>query len=137
VKNLVFVALCGCILLGGARAGEMPQATPKDVGLSAAKLERVKNLVQSAVDENQTAGAIVLIARQGMVAYLQTFGRLNARADKSMPQDAIFLSCVCIGRDQRSSMARGCRQWSSACSSTGPRLRSRPGSGPRASPSYG
>ena len=90
MKNLVFVAVCGCILLGRARAGELPQATPKDVGLSAAKLERVKNLVQSAVDKNQTAGAIVLIARQGKVAYLQTFGRLNARADKPMPQDAIF-----------------------------------------------
>ena len=90
MKNLVFVALCGCILLGGARAGELPQATPKDVGLSAAKLERVKNLVQSAVDKNQTAGAIVLIARHGKVAYLQTFGRLNAGADKPMPQDAIF-----------------------------------------------
>ena len=90
MKNFVFVALCGCMLLGGARAGELSQATPKDVGLSAAKLERVKNLVQSAVDKNQTAGAIVLIARQGKVAYLQTFGRLNARADKPMPQDAIF-----------------------------------------------
>ena len=90
MKSLVFVAGCGCILLGGARAGELPQATPQDVGLSAAKLERVKNLVQNAVDKNQTAGAIVLIARHGKVAYLQTFGRLNARADKPMPQDAIF-----------------------------------------------
>ena len=90
MKNLVFVAVWGCILLGGARAGELPQATPKDVGLSAAKLESVKTLVQSAVDKNQTAGAIVLIARRGEVAYLQTFGRLNARADKPMPQDAIF-----------------------------------------------
>jgi CubicO group peptidase (beta-lactamase class C family) len=60
------------------------------VDLSAAKLERVKTLVQSAVDKNQTAGAIVLIARQGKVAYLQTFGRLNAKADKPMPPDAIF-----------------------------------------------
>ena len=90
MKSLVFVAVCGCILSGGARAGELPQATPRDVGLSAAKLERVKNLIQSAVDKNQTAGAIVLIARQGKVAYLQTFGRLTARADKPMPQDAIF-----------------------------------------------
>jgi CubicO group peptidase (beta-lactamase class C family) len=90
MKNRVFVALCGCILSGGARAGELPQATPKEVGLSAAKLERVKNLVERAVNRNQTAGVIVLIARQGKVAFLQTFGRLNARADKSMPQDAIF-----------------------------------------------
>src|SRR5262249_44045495 len=52
VKSLGFVAVCGCILLAGARAGELPQATPKDVGLSATKLERVKNLVQSAVDKN-------------------------------------------------------------------------------------
>ena len=90
MKRLLLVAVCGWILLGGAQAGELPQATPGDVGLSAAKLERVKNLVQGAVDKNQTAGVIVLIARQGKVAFLQTFGRLNARADKSMPQDAIF-----------------------------------------------
>ena len=90
MKSLVFVAVCGCMLLGGAQAGELPQATPTVVGLSAAKLERVKNLVQSAVDKNQTAGAIVLIARRGKVAYLQTCGRLNATADKPMPQDAIF-----------------------------------------------
>jgi CubicO group peptidase (beta-lactamase class C family) len=90
VKNLAFVALSGCILSGAAQAGELPQATPGDVGLSAAKLERVKNLVQSAIGKNQTAGAIVLIARQGKVAYLQTFGRLNARTGKPMPQDAIF-----------------------------------------------
>jgi CubicO group peptidase (beta-lactamase class C family) len=90
VKTLALVALCACILLGGARAGELPQATPENVGLSAAKLERVKDLVQGAVDKKQTAGVIVLIARHGKVAYLETFGRLNARAVKPMPQDAIF-----------------------------------------------
>jgi CubicO group peptidase (beta-lactamase class C family) len=90
VKRFAFVALCGCILVGRARAGELPEATPKDVGLSAAKLERVKNLVQTAVDKHQTAGAVVLIARHGKVAYLQTFGHLSAKADKPMPPDAIF-----------------------------------------------
>src|SRR5262249_51919569 len=90
VKSLVFVAVCGCILLGGARAGELPQATPKAVGLSAAKLERRKTLVQSAGAKHQPAGAIVLIAGRGRVPYLKTLGRLNARGDKPMPQDAIF-----------------------------------------------
>jgi CubicO group peptidase (beta-lactamase class C family) len=63
---------------------------PKDVVLSAEKLARVKTLVQGAVDKNQTAGVVVLIARRGKVAYLEAFGKLNAATSEAMPPDAIF-----------------------------------------------
>ncbi|QVL33988.1 beta-lactamase family protein [Telmatocola sphagniphila] len=69
---------------------ELPQANPKDVGLSAEKLERVKTLVQGVVDKKQTAGVVVLIARHGKVAYLETFGKMNALTGQAMRPDAIF-----------------------------------------------
>ena len=47
-------------------------------------------MVQEAVDKNQTAGAVVLIARRGKVAYQETFGKLNASTGELMPLDAIF-----------------------------------------------
>jgi CubicO group peptidase (beta-lactamase class C family) len=78
------------MLLGPAHAEELPLAAPKDVGLSAEKLARVKTLVQGAVDKNQTAGVVVLIARRGKVAYLEAFGKLNASTGEPMPLDAIF-----------------------------------------------
>jgi CubicO group peptidase (beta-lactamase class C family) len=73
-----------------AQAEELPRAMPSDVGLSAEKLEHVKTLVQGAVDKNQTAGVVVLIARRGKVAFLETFGKLNASTGEPMPPDAIF-----------------------------------------------
>jgi CubicO group peptidase (beta-lactamase class C family) len=60
------------------------------VGLSVERLERVKALVQGAVDKKRTAGAVVLIARHGRVAYLEAFGKRNASADDPMRTSAIF-----------------------------------------------
>jgi hypothetical protein len=90
VKNVLVIALFGCLLLGPAQAEELPRVMPKEVGLSAAKLARVKTLVQAAVDKNQTAGVVVLIARRGKVAYLEAFGKLNASTGEPMSPDAIF-----------------------------------------------
>jgi CubicO group peptidase (beta-lactamase class C family) len=72
------------------RADELPRTRPDEVGLSAERLAHVKKIVQGAVDKGQTAGVVVLIARHGKVAYLETFGKLNASTDKPMPPDAIF-----------------------------------------------
>jgi CubicO group peptidase (beta-lactamase class C family) len=90
VKSVLVIALFGGMLLGRAQAEELPLARPGDVGLSAEKLARVRILVQGAVDKNQTAGVVVLIARRGKVAYLESFGKLNASTGEPMPLDAIF-----------------------------------------------
>jgi CubicO group peptidase (beta-lactamase class C family) len=78
------------MLLDRAHADELPRATPRDVGMSAEKLARVRTLVQGAVDKKQTASVVVLIARYGKVPYLETFGKLNPSTGEPMPLDAIF-----------------------------------------------
>jgi len=90
VKCALVVALFVGMSLGRAQAEELPLARPGDVGLSAEKLALVKTLVQGAVDRNQTAGVVVLVARRGKVAYLESFGKLNASTGEPMPLDAIF-----------------------------------------------
>jgi len=69
------------------------------LGMSADKLERIKSVLQSAVDKKQTAGVVVLIARHGKpqpsfsprpVIYLEAFGKMDVEADKPMQPDAIF-----------------------------------------------
>jgi CubicO group peptidase (beta-lactamase class C family) len=42
------------------------------------------------LDKNQTAGVVVLVARHGKVAYLESFGKMNVEAGKPMEQEAIF-----------------------------------------------
>ena len=90
MKAISCVVLSTCLLFGAARADELPKSTPKDAGLSIEKLDHVNTLVQAAVDKNRTAGVVVLVARHGKVAYLESIGRLSAEADKQMSTDAIF-----------------------------------------------
>src|SRR6516225_2770118 len=90
LKGTLSALLSACLAFGVVRADELPKAAPKEVGLSAEKLDRIKTVVQAAVDKNQTAGVVVLVARRGKVAYLESFGKLSAEADKPMSSDAIF-----------------------------------------------
>ncbi len=80
------------ILLLGVlvHAKELPTATPEEVGLSSEKLKAVDNTVKSLVDENTVAGAVVVVARRGKVAYLKSFGMMDIEADKAMKPDTIF-----------------------------------------------
>jgi CubicO group peptidase (beta-lactamase class C family) len=75
--------------LAAVRAEELPRARPEAVGLSADKLGRIKSVVQSAIDKKQTAGVVVLVARRGKVAYLESFGKMDVAADTAMPADVI------------------------------------------------
>lgn len=90
MRAITVAFLLGGLFLRPARAEELPRSKPKDVGLSADKLDRVKAVVQAAIDKNQTAGAVVLVARHGKVAYLEPFGKMDVAAGKQMPPDAIF-----------------------------------------------
>jgi CubicO group peptidase (beta-lactamase class C family) len=90
MRAIPFALLSGFLLLGTARAEELPRATPQEVGLSAEKLDQVRSVVQTALDKHQAAGVVVLVARRGKVAYLESFGKLDLATDKAMPTDAIF-----------------------------------------------
>jgi CubicO group peptidase (beta-lactamase class C family) len=78
------------MLLSAARAQDLPQATPQEVGLSADKLDRIQSIVQAAVDKNQTAGAVVLVARRGKIARWEAFGKMDLKTGAAMRPDAIF-----------------------------------------------
>src|SRR5262249_23518584 len=84
VKSIVVVALFGGVLVGRGQAEELPRAMPGEVGLSAEKLARVRALIQEAVDKHQTVGVVVFIARRGHVAFLESFGKLNASTGAPM-----------------------------------------------------
>jgi CubicO group peptidase (beta-lactamase class C family) len=73
-----------------SRAGDLPHAQPDQVGLDAAKLEQAGALFRQAVDKKEIAGAVLLVARHGKVAYLEAIGKQDVEAGVAMSPDSIF-----------------------------------------------
>jgi CubicO group peptidase (beta-lactamase class C family) len=90
MKTLLVALVSVCLYLSHAGAEEIVRATPQEMGLSAAKLDEVKTIVQTMVDKHQTAGAVVLVARRGKVVYLESIGKMDTTTGKAMRPDAIF-----------------------------------------------
>lgn len=68
----------------------MQTVQPESVGFSSTRLERINHAMQKYVDQNLMAGVIVLVARQGKVAFLQKFGWQEIAANRPMAFDTIF-----------------------------------------------
>jgi CubicO group peptidase (beta-lactamase class C family) len=73
-----------------ARAGELPQAAPDEVGIVGAKLERTKAVIKDMIDKKQTAGVVTLVARRGKIVALDAAGMMDMEAGKPMQLDTIF-----------------------------------------------
>ncbi len=88
LKLVTFAVLLG--LAASTFAADLPRVRPEIVGLSSERLGRIGELLQRYVDEGRLGGAVALIAREGKVAYLQSFGKLGPKSDAPMPTNAIF-----------------------------------------------
>ena len=61
---------------------------PESVGLSSQRLKRIDQLIDQHIQEKKIAGAVVLVARKGKIAYFRESGL--ADIDKPMRKDTIF-----------------------------------------------
>ena len=59
-------------------------------GLSTERLERIGRTLRDDVERGRIAGAVVLVARKGQVAYLEAVGYRDKAAGTPMTPDAIF-----------------------------------------------
>jgi len=86
---LILATLCLLVPCIGY-AAELAVAPPKDVGMSAEKLARIKPAVQALVDDGKIAGATVVAARKGGIVFFETFGMMDKEAEKPMAKDTIL-----------------------------------------------
>jgi CubicO group peptidase (beta-lactamase class C family) len=86
VLALVFSLLAAPVV----GANGLPVAKPEQVGLSAERLERIGQVLRTDVERGRIAGAVVLVARKGRVAYLASVGFRDQTAGAPMTPDAIF-----------------------------------------------
>lgn len=85
--------LLSCFLVIGPGllvAGELPSAKPDEVGLSSAALDKASAAVRQFVKDGKVAGAVVLVARHGKVAFVEAQGVRDVTTGKPMEKDSLF-----------------------------------------------
>jgi CubicO group peptidase (beta-lactamase class C family) len=73
-----------------AGAQQLPVASPESVGMSSERLERLDRGVQRWIDDDQIAGAVLLVARDGKVVHLSALGDRYREESDGMEVDDIF-----------------------------------------------
>ncbi len=73
-----------------ALAQPLPTSRPQDVGLSPERLARVGTWLQGEIDAKRIPGAVVLVARNGKVAYVEALGQQDPASPRPMGRDSIF-----------------------------------------------
>lgn len=73
-----------------AAAQNLPRATPAQVGLSSERLDKIKQVLTEDTAKGTVPGAVILVARHGKIAYLESAGVLDPATKAPMTRDAIF-----------------------------------------------
>ncbi len=73
-----------------APAVDLTPVKPESVGFSAGRLERLHTLMQGAVDRQEVAGAVTLLARHGKVVDFRAYGMRDTATKTLMTRDTIF-----------------------------------------------
>ena len=68
----------------------LPTAPPAQLGLDPERLERIVTLVEDAVDRQEVAGAVTLVARLGRVGHLEAVGWRDVEGRAPMETDTLF-----------------------------------------------
>jgi CubicO group peptidase (beta-lactamase class C family) len=71
-------------------AQSLAPATPESVGLNPERLGRISQTLRDDVANGTLPGAVLLIARDGKVAYHEAFGSIDPQTKATMTKDAIF-----------------------------------------------
>jgi CubicO group peptidase (beta-lactamase class C family) len=73
-----------------ASAQGLPKASPDEVGLSPAVLERIAPEMQAYIDDGRTAGMVMVVARHGKIAYARALGYADRERRTPLRLDALF-----------------------------------------------
>lgn len=68
----------------------LPAADLADLGLSPERMRHLVGVLQADVDRGRLPGAVVVLARHGRIALMESIGRLDPNRDAPMALDAVF-----------------------------------------------
>jgi CubicO group peptidase (beta-lactamase class C family) len=71
-------------------ATPLAQAPAEQVGMSAKKLERIREALAREIDQGKLPGTVVMVARKGKLVYADAVGAQDKSAGKPMALDSVF-----------------------------------------------
>ena len=86
----LWLALAAFTAPAQAQVRDLPRAKPEAVGMSSARLARIKATLAADVEAKKIPGAVVLVARHGKVVMYDTVGKIDPAGSAPMTKDAIF-----------------------------------------------
>ncbi|TNC53019.1 beta-lactamase family protein [Rubellimicrobium rubrum] len=89
-KHLLAATALSALLAPAAQADHWAEASPDQLGLSAERLERLTAVMQAYVDEGVLPGMVILVAKDGRIAYSRAFGHQDVGSQTPMTTDTIF-----------------------------------------------
>jgi CubicO group peptidase (beta-lactamase class C family) len=90
---IVTLGLGVCLVVGaltGAVAADLPRTQPEAVGLSSERLARFEAKLRADIEKQMIPGAVLLVAREGKIAYFEAFGIQDPATKAPMRRDSIF-----------------------------------------------
>ena len=92
MRSPAYWLFTGLIALGAATTlARETLATPaSELGFSPERLARLDTLAQTAIDEGIVAGAVILVQRNGQVAYHRAFGLANTATSEVLEPEDLF-----------------------------------------------
>ncbi len=82
--------LLGLVVSMAALADPLPTTAPESVGLSSSRLQRITDTLKADVAAGTIPGAVLLISRNGKIAYFEAMGTLDPEKKTPMTKDGIF-----------------------------------------------
>ena len=94
-RSLFGAALLGACLLvtsfAQAQTGAaLPTVPAEQAGMSAKKLERIREVFSAEIEQGKLPGAVVLVARKGKLVYADAVGFQDKAEGKAMTVDSVF-----------------------------------------------
>lgn len=68
----------------------IPRAVPEEVGMSAARLQRIAPVIQHWIDDGKIPGALTMIAREGKLVHFEKFGMQDVASSTPVELETIF-----------------------------------------------
>ena len=82
--------LTAALACGAPPTGELPRVAPADAGFAPERLEQLGTVLEGYVTSGSLPGAVVMVLRDGAVAYEKAVGHSDAVAGTPLTTDAIF-----------------------------------------------
>jgi CubicO group peptidase (beta-lactamase class C family) len=88
--RIFVISLLLTLMAAPALARNLADINPARVGFDAERLERISNFMNARVADGTMVGGMGMIARNGRIAYVDTWGMRDREAELPMTEDTIF-----------------------------------------------